>query len=156
MAYTRLTATLREFRGNIDGLVFYTWQGDTFVRPYKRPRDPKTPRQLDLRGAFARAIRAWRKLTPDEKTRWNRQARKKRTTGYHVFLSAYIRNRWDRAADTRPAVVTMPGIEYRDSKGPLPVHHASPTPAPSLPVPSSFVPPSLDLSDRACAAPGGG
>ena len=156
MAYTRPTATLREFRGNIDGLVFYTWQGDTFVRPYKEQRDPKTPRQLDLRGAFARAVRAWRKLTPDEKARWNRQARKKRTTGYHVFLSAYIRNRWDRAASQRPDLVATPGVEYRDNRGAVPMHHPDSKPAPSLPVPSSFVPPSLDLSDRACAAPGGG
>jgi len=156
MASTRLSASLREFRGNIDGLVFYTWQGDTFVRPYKRQRDPKTLLQLDLRTAFGRAVRAWRKLSPEEKARWNRRSKKKRTTGYHVFLSTYLRNRWDRAVAQRPDLVATPGIEYRDSTGSTPVHYPCASPAPSFPAPSCFVPPSLAYADRARSTLGGG
>ena len=101
MAKVHLNAIIKGITGRIGALVFYEWDGDTFVRPRVRQRDPKTPLQLDLRDAFGRGVRSWQALPEAEKAEWNRRANKRRTTGYHAYLSAYMRNRWDRAEAAR-------------------------------------------------------
>jgi len=114
MAKVRLNAIVKGITGRIGALVFYEWDGDTFVRPRVRQRDPKTPLQLDLRDAFGRGVRSWQALTETEKAQWNRRARKRRTTGYHAYLSAYMRNRWDRAEALRPHAVATTAAAYHD------------------------------------------
>ncbi len=114
MAKVRLNIAFKGIASRIGSLVFYEWEGDTFVRPQVHQRDPKTPRQLDLRDAFGRAVRAWQALPEAEKAHWNRRADKRRTTGYHAYLSAYMRNRWDRAEATRPHAVATPDTVYHD------------------------------------------
>ena len=70
MAKVHLNAIIKGITGRIGALVFYEWDGDTFVRPQGRQRDPKTPLQLALRDAFSRAVHTWQALAETEKAHW--------------------------------------------------------------------------------------
>ena len=156
MAKVHLTATIKGITGRIGNLVFYEWDGDTFVRPRVRQRDPKSPLQLDLRDAFGRGVRAWQALPDAEKAQWNRRAHKRRTTGYHAYLSVYMRNRWDRAESARPHAVATEAAAYHD----IIPRSAVKRPSSRYDVPVDlrcpFVPPSLPLSDAFLSALSGG
>jgi hypothetical protein len=156
MAKVRLNAIVKGITGRIGALVFYEWDGDTFVRPQGRQRDPKTPLQLDLRDAFSRGVRAWQALPEAEKAQWNRRADKRRTTGYHAYLSAYMRNRWDRAEALRPHAVAMTASAYHDIIPQNAVKRSSSRHDAGMDLRCPFVPPSLPLSDAFLSALSGG
>ena len=156
MAKVRLNAIVKGITGRIGALVFYEWDGDTFVRSQGRQRDPKTPLQLDLRDAFGRAVHAWQALPEAEKAEWNRRARKRRTTGYHAYLSAYMRNRWDRAEALRPHAVATAAAAYHDIIPRNAVKRPSNRYAVPVDLRSPFVPPSPPLSDAFLSALSGG
>jgi hypothetical protein len=156
MAKVHLNAIVKGITGRIGALVFYEWDGDTFVRPQVRQRDPKTPLQLDLRDAFSRAVHAWQALPEAEKAQWNRRASKRRTTGYHAYLSAYMRNRWDRAEAVRPHAVAMTVPAYHDIIPKNAVKRPSSRYAAPVDLRCPFVPPSLPLSDAFLSALSGG
>ncbi len=156
MAKVRLNAIIKGITGRIGALVFYEWDGDTFVRPRGRQRDPKTPLQLDLRDAFSRGVRAWQALPETEKAQWNRRARKRRTTGYHAYLSAYMRNRWDRAEALRPHAVATAAAAYHDIIPQSAVKRPSSRHDVPVDLRCPFVPPSLPLSDAFLSALSGG
>ena len=156
MAKVRLNVAFKGITGRIGHLVFYEWDGDTFVRPRGRQRDPKTPLQLDLRDAFSRGVRSWQALPEAEKAEWNRCAGKRRTTGYHAYLSAYMRNRWDRAEAARPHAVAMVAAAYHDIIPRNAVKRPSSRHAVPVDLRCPFVPPSLPLSDAFLSALSGG
>jgi hypothetical protein len=156
MAKVRLNVAFKGITGRIGHLVFYEWDGDTFVRPRGHQRDPKTPLQLALRDAFSRAVHTWQALAETEKAHWNRRARKRRTTGYHAYLSAYMRNRWDRAEAARPHTVAITAPAYHDIIPRNAVKRPSSRHAVPMDLRCPFVPPSLPLSDAFLSALSGG
>ena len=156
MAKVRLNAIVKGITGRIGALVFYEWDGETFVRPRVRQRDPKTPLQLDLRDAFGRGVRSWQALTETEKAQWNRRASKRRTTGYHAYLSAYMRNRWDRAEALRPHAGATAAPAYHDIIPQSAVKRPSSRHDVPMDLRCPFVPPSLPLSDAFLGALSGG
>ncbi len=156
MAKVHLNAIVKGITGRIGALIFYEWDGDTFVRPRVRQRDPKTPLQLALRDAFGRGVRAWQSLPETEKAQWNRRANKRRTTGYHAYLSAYMRNRWDRAEALRPNAVATAAAAYHDITPRSAVKRLSSRYAVPVDPRCPFVPPSLPLSDAFLNALSGG
>ncbi len=156
MAKVHLTATIKGIAGRIGDLIFYEWDGDTFVRPHVRQRDPKTPLQLALRDAFSRGVHAWQALPEAEKARWNRRASKRRTTDYHAYLSAYMRNRWDRAEAARPHTVAITAPAYHDIIPQRAVKRPSSRHDVPVDLRCPFVPPSPPLSDAFLSAFSGG
>ena len=56
-----------------------------------KPSDPRTKRQIRRRRHFARLVSRWHCLNEAEKAHWNglvRRPRRKRTTGFNLFISA--------------------------------------------------------------------
>ncbi len=78
-------------RGRLGDDIGYVVRGRQRWRRYVKPSDPRTRRQMRRRRHFARLVSRWHSLTEAEKGRWNdlvRRARRKRTTGFNLFLSA--------------------------------------------------------------------
>ncbi len=97
MAKLRLNRAFKGYSNRIDDIVYYEWNGRTYSRIYVKNRDPKTPLQLDRRGIFRKAVKAWKDLTEDRKEPWKRKGKKEKIHGYNVFISEFIKNRWDLA-----------------------------------------------------------
>lgn len=83
--------------GNV---TFYHRGGVCFWKKRARPEFPGTPDQLDQLQVHHRAINAWKSLSHDTQTEWNRLAvpvvshrppfdGKGRISGYNLFVSAY-------------------------------------------------------------------
>ena len=74
--------------------VFVTRSGqETHIRPYVKPRDPKTPKQIVHREKFRLASLAWTKLTPEEKEPYNQLAKQEgKCSGFNLFIKEQIRS----------------------------------------------------------------
>ena len=83
--------------GNV---TFFHRDGVCFWKKRARPMFPRTPDQLDQLQVHHRAINAWKRLSHDTQTEWNRLAvpvvshrppfdGKGRISGYNLFVSAY-------------------------------------------------------------------
>ena len=57
-------------RGGIGALVFNTWRGVSTVKVMKSPAQPRTARQLLVRGFLATCARAWAAVTAANKLTW--------------------------------------------------------------------------------------
>lgn len=93
MAYIKTNAAFEFCSGRSGKIVYYHWDGDTFFRPYRVPRNPRTKAQQERRHLFADAVTTWQTLTIEEKEEWNRIARnsgKKRVNGYNMFIRSFM------------------------------------------------------------------
>ena len=115
MAQVTLNAAFKGFSKRIGRMVFYTRDGRTFVRSHATPRDPKTPRQRELRAAFAKAVASWQALPEGEKAAWERRRLRSRVKGYNAYISVYMAHRWDIAGVKGPR-------PYRETAAPSPLH----------------------------------
>ncbi len=83
-------------RGRFGRVVFSTVNDETRMYPFKKRRNPRTGAQQARRGLFADAVHSWQLLSVEEKTEWNRLARKHRKKlkkscmGYHLFLRTVL------------------------------------------------------------------
>ncbi len=85
----------------------------TFQRAVSAQRDPKTSRHLTC-ATLRAAVRAWQSLTPTKRGA-ERKAAKKLTTGYNLFLSAFMRARRDHAGASTAAPEAHPRAVCRAS-----------------------------------------
>ena len=129
MARVRFGNGIKAFRGNIDGLVFYGYQGRNYVRVHRETRDPGTEKQMVMRRRFATAVHAWQALEPEERDFWRARGRRLRRNGYNAFLSCYM--------------IHMHG-DIREGGVKAPTHRKDAFGTPSVPLPPPFVPPSLE------------
>jgi len=53
-----------------DALVFGIWRGLNWARRLVMPRNPKTPRQEEVRGILTTVTRAWPKLSDSQRALW--------------------------------------------------------------------------------------
>lgn len=113
MARVTLNAAFKGFSNRIGRMVFYTCDGRTYVRSHATPRDPKTPRQRELRAAFAKAVASWQAMPEGGKAAWKRRRHRGRVKGYNAYISAFMTHRWDIAAVKGP-------WPYRESAAPSP------------------------------------
>ncbi len=120
MARVTLNKMFTGFRGHLGRIGFYEWEGDVFARGLYGQHDPKTPLQLDLRGAFGKAVKSWQKLSEKEQNYWNKMSKKRRVKGYHLYISAYMLNRWDRLEGSRIRPDLAVGEEYFEQEGDAP------------------------------------
>ena len=68
--------------GRFAGWIYYVRHGKQVRRPYRRPRDPRTPAQVRNRAAFGAAVKAWsegRGMTQDDQRAWIAAAGKVRS-----------------------------------------------------------------------------
>lgn len=78
-------------RGKLaDSLVFMGWRGVKDVRMWKKPSNPKTAAQLEIRGYFAQAATAYKSLSPADKSAWGRVASGLALSGYNAFIKAIV------------------------------------------------------------------
>lgn len=75
----------------IDGRVYQIRRGKQYSRANTPQPNPQTPAQQYVRGVFARAVEYWQGL-PELWINWfNTRAKKKRMTGFNLWISEYMK-----------------------------------------------------------------
>lgn len=77
-------------------MVFLTWKGQSRVRVWARPYQPRTPDQRAARCCFHGAVQAWHGEDAASQALWNTYAKSISTTyaplsGFNAYVGAYIR-----------------------------------------------------------------
>ncbi|MDO9537258.1 MAG: hypothetical protein Q7J68_02950 [Thermoplasmata archaeon] len=70
-----------------------TRYGKQYVRKWVKPKDPKTPLQMQQREKYARANEIWKEMSPDEKQIYREHAKGLGMSGYNLFVSEFTRER---------------------------------------------------------------
>lgn len=89
MAKAKTTVSVPEISRNIDGFVYYSRFGKTYIRPYKPKSGGDTPKQHAVREAFTSVVAIWKKNKGVLQTSWRVFAKKKnKMTGFNAFVGA--------------------------------------------------------------------
>jgi hypothetical protein len=104
MAIVTLNPIFSKVSGRMGNVVFYRRQGKDFVRMYVIPGNPDTEAQRTGRRAFADAVKKWQSMTPDERYKYNRNARCLNMSGYNLFLSGFMKERLSAERKTGPGI----------------------------------------------------
>lgn len=91
MATITLQPIISSISGRLGNLVFFSRYGKQYVRSYVIPGNPKSISQQRNRSSFANAVKSWQSLAPEEKEEWCSLAQGKGSTGYHYYLSMYMK-----------------------------------------------------------------
>jgi len=91
MAKVTLNPTFESFSGNIGNIVFYERFKKMYARVYAAPHNPDTEKQRANRSMFRDAMNEWKLLSPEEKYRYNKKARRLPMTGHNLFISEYMK-----------------------------------------------------------------
>ncbi len=91
MAITKLHPFLRTAHGGLDGLVLYRRYGKTCIKRRTIPFNPRTEPQVKCRGNFSGSVKAWQVLPEEEKNLYRVRAKRKKKSGYNLFMSEYLR-----------------------------------------------------------------
>ncbi len=91
MAKVKLHPYLRTAHGGLDGLVFYRRYGKIYIKARTIPSNPRTEPQVKCRGNFGGGVKAWQVLPDEEKALYRNRAKRKRKSGYNLFMSEYLR-----------------------------------------------------------------
>ena len=70
MARVKSSVLAAGLSGKAGNVVFVQTEGGVVARPYVLPHDPRTPAQAAVRHAFARAVTAYRALSPANAALW--------------------------------------------------------------------------------------
>lgn len=109
-----------EARGRIGGLIYNTWRGMATVKMAKSPAQPRTVRQLLIRGLFTTYAQNWAGLTAPQRLAWNTYAQDhpltdwtgqpKRITGMDWYIALNV-----RLLDMGKAAISSPPITLHPS-----------------------------------------
>ncbi len=91
MAKVKLHPYLRTAHGGLDGLVFYRRYGKIYIKARTIPANPRTEPQVKCRGNFGGGVKAWQVLPEEEKALYRNRAKRKKKSGYNLFMSEYLR-----------------------------------------------------------------
>ncbi len=91
MARVKLHPYLRTAHGGLDGLVLYRRYGKIYIKARTIPANPRTEPQVKCRGNFSGSVKAWQVLPEEEKNLYRVRAKRKRKSGYNLFMSEYLR-----------------------------------------------------------------
>lgn len=69
---------------NVKGYTTY------YREPYYIPKNPRTAKQQAQRQKYAAGVAAWQNLTNEQKAIYNKRAKGRRYSGYHLFLKEYL------------------------------------------------------------------
>ena len=61
-----------------------------YREPYYIPKNPRSEAQQAQRQKYANGVVAWQALTEEEKEIYNKRAKHKKYSGYHLFLKEYL------------------------------------------------------------------
>lgn len=100
MASVTLNPMFMSVSGRLGKIVYYTRWKNSYARIYVKARNPRTEAQQRNRNLFSEAMKSWQGLSDEEKTAWNRRAKKLPMTGHNLYISRYMKA--DNAAD-KPA-----------------------------------------------------
>ncbi len=88
MSKAQLNAIVKGISRNVDGLVFFTRDGNTYIRTYVKPKDPKSPGQQAVRSSFRTLAVDWKSIKGVVHASWKAYAKKKKIQAYSAFLGA--------------------------------------------------------------------
>lgn len=91
MAKVTLNPAFESFSGGIGNIVFYRKWNKMYARLYVTPDNPDTEKQRANRTLFRDAMNEWKLLSPEEKQRYNKRARRLPMTGHNLFISEYMK-----------------------------------------------------------------
>ncbi len=91
MAQVKLHPYLRTAHGGLDGLVLYRRYGKIYIKRRTIPNNPRTEPQVKCRGNFSVSVKAWQVLPEEEKNIYRIRAKRKKKSGYSLFMSEYLR-----------------------------------------------------------------
>lgn len=96
-------------------MVFYTREGQTFIRKKGTVTKPQSEAQKAVRGAFREAAACWKGLSSAAKEPWRRQGNTMAMTGYNAFLKINI----PRLKQGLAMAISVPGegAAARDDRG---------------------------------------
>jgi hypothetical protein len=78
------------------GLTFGAWKGRAYVRQTVTPANPKSAKQLGVRGMMRFLARAWAALSAPAKASWDTVAASKMISAYNAYLGENLM-RWQEA-----------------------------------------------------------
>ncbi len=91
MAKVKLHPYLRTAHGGMGDLVLYRRYGKIYIKARTIPKNPRTEPQVKCRGNFGGSVKAWQVLPEEEKAIYRARAKRKRKSGYNLFMSEYLR-----------------------------------------------------------------
>ncbi len=91
----------------VEGFVFATWKGRTYVKRYAKPHNPRSEKQQRHRRLFREAVQSFRALLPEEKERLNREANARGITGLNLFMHRYMRERESAGKSAEPEFIVV-------------------------------------------------
>ena len=91
MAKVKLHPYLRTAHGGMGDLVFYRRYGKIYIKARTIPSNPRTEPQVKCRGNFGGGVKAWQVLPEEEKALYRNRAKRKKKSGYNLFMSEYLR-----------------------------------------------------------------
>ena len=91
MAKLILPSYIESIHGRAGDTIFYTVTGTQYARAFTHPRNPRTRSQQKNRASFAQGVKAWQKLSAQEKSLYNRLAHGKSQSGYNLFISMHMK-----------------------------------------------------------------
>lgn len=86
MAKAKTTASVPEISRNIDGFVYFSRNGNTYIRKYTKPAYSNTPEQAAVRAAFSTVVGIWKRNKGMLHAAWEAFALKRKRTGYNAFI----------------------------------------------------------------------
>lgn len=92
---------------HVEGYVFATWKGRTYIKRYAKPHNPRSEKQQRHRRLFREAVQAYKLLAPEEKERLDREASARRITGLNLFMSMYMRERESAEKSAEPEFIVV-------------------------------------------------
>ncbi len=97
--------------GQVSQAVYFKGRHGYVARQYVRPRDPRTPDQLEKRRNLVAVCNRWRALTPEQRAAWGVAAAEDEfvtETGERVRLNAY---NFFKRLNTRCAALRLPQFD---------------------------------------------
>ena len=79
---------IEDVRCKLGDIVFSKWKGTNYLRPYVKPTNPKTEKQMEVRNAFIRLVDNWKQVNGVLHKSWNNFAKGSNMTGYNAFIGA--------------------------------------------------------------------
>lgn len=69
-----------------DAIVYSRWKGRDYVRQWLIPQNPRDPKQVNVRLAFALLVAYWHTQTDPNKALWQTFADDLKLSGFNVFM----------------------------------------------------------------------
>lgn len=120
MAKTTLNPMFTSYTGRMGRIVHYNLFGRQYCRMHVIPKNPRTECQQAVRRTFSEAVHSWRNLSSEEKNEYSRRAKKKRTRGYNLYISEYMKSAVTAGGTSAGSIQTV--ASRQSSFTPDPVH----------------------------------